>query len=72
MLSRFRKFFSEVSVELHKTTWPWDPKESGFKKFRELTDSTIVVFVAMLLLGAFVNFWDLVMVGVMSLLTGAK
>lgn len=70
MLSRFRKFFSEVNIELHKTTWPWDPKESGFKKFRELTDSTIVVFVAMLLLGAFVNFWDLVMVGVMRLLTG--
>lgn len=70
MLSRFRKFFTEVNVELHKTTWPWDAKESGFKKFRELTDSTIVVFVAMLLLGAFVNFWDLVMVGVMHLLTG--
>lgn len=69
MLSKIRKFISEVSVELHKTTWPWDPKETGFKKFKELTDSTLVVFVAMLLLGAFVNFWDVVMVGVMRALT---
>jgi preprotein translocase subunit SecE len=69
-MSKIRKFFSEVKLELQKTTWPWDPKETGFKKFRELTDSTIVIFVAMLLLGAFVNFWDLVMVGVMQLLTG--
>lgn len=69
MLSKIRKFISEVSVELHKTTWPWDPKETGFKKFKELTDSTLVVFVAMLLLGAFVNFWDVVMVGVMQALT---
>ncbi len=71
-MTKIRKFFSEVQVELQKTTWPWDSKESGFKKFRELTDSTIVVFVAMLLLGAFVNFWDLVMVGVMQLLTGTR
>ncbi|MBP7948552.1 MAG: preprotein translocase subunit SecE [Verrucomicrobiales bacterium] len=70
-MSRIRQFFSEVGIELHKTTWPWDPKETGLKKFRELTDSTIVVVVATLLLGAFVNLWDLIMVGAMQLLIGS-
>jgi preprotein translocase subunit SecE len=69
MLSKLRQFFSEVSIELQKTTWPWDPKESGFKKFRELTDSTVVVLVAMLLLGAFVVTWDYIMLAIMRILT---
>jgi preprotein translocase subunit SecE len=45
-------------LELKKATWPWDPKEKGFAKYRELNDSTIVVFIAMILLGAFVAFFD--------------
>ena len=43
---------------MRKATWPWDPKEKGFAKYKELNDSTIVVFIAMLLLGAFVSFFD--------------
>lgn len=69
MFGKIRKFFSEVGMELRKTSWPWDPKEKGFKKFKELTDSTIVVVIALILLGAYVAFWDLVMVGVMKLFT---
>ena len=48
----------EVKAELKKASWPWIPKgkgEKGFKRFKELTDSTIVVFIAMMLLGAFVS-----------------
>ncbi|MEZ5299172.1 MAG: preprotein translocase subunit SecE [Verrucomicrobiales bacterium] len=63
------KYLTEVKVELQKATWPWDPKEKGFKKFRELTDSTVVVLVAMLLLGAFVAFWDLILNAVSRALT---
>lgn len=48
-------------MELKKATWPWDPKETGFAKYKELNDSTIVVFIAMLLLGAFVAGFDLVL-----------
>ncbi len=69
MFGKIRKFFSEVKTELHKATWPWDPKEDGLKKYRQLIDSTIVVLVATLLLGAYVAMGDLVMVYAMKLLT---
>ena len=68
MLSKITKFFTEVSVELRKATWPWDPKEKGFKKYKELIDSTIVVFIAMMLLGGFVAATDIVMSNVMKAL----
>jgi len=57
-MSRIRTYFGEVFIELKKANWPWDPKEKGFAKYKELIDSTIVVFIAMLLLGAFVAFFD--------------
>jgi|GEM_PF-356387 len=57
-MSRIRAYFGEVIIEMKKATWPWDPKEKGFAKYKELNDSTIVVFIAMLLLGAFVAFFD--------------
>ena len=51
MFGSIRKFFSDVGLELKKTSWPWDAREKGFKKFKELTDSTVVVIVAVVLLG---------------------
>ena len=60
-MSRIRAYWGEVILELKKANWPWDPKEKGFAKYKELTDSTIVVFIAMLLLGAFVAFFDTVL-----------
>jgi preprotein translocase subunit SecE len=57
-MSKIRNYISEVILEMRKATWPWDPKERGFAKYKELNDSTIVVFIAMLLLGAFVAFFD--------------
>lgn len=57
-MSRIRAYLGEVISELKKATWPWDPKEKGFAKYKELTDSTLVVLIAMLLLGAFVAFFD--------------
>jgi preprotein translocase subunit SecE len=58
-MSSIRNYLSEVFIELRKANWPWNPKEKGFAKFKELTDSTLVVFVAMILLGAFVSLFDL-------------
>jgi preprotein translocase subunit SecE len=58
MISRIRKYISEVFLELRKANWPWDPKEKGFAKYRELNESTVVVFIAMILLGAFVAVFD--------------
>jgi len=57
-MSRIRKYISEVALELKKATWPWEPKEKGFAKYRELNESTVVVFIAMILLGAFVAAFD--------------
>ena len=60
-MSKIRTYINEVYMELKKATWPWDPKETGFAKYKELNDSTLVVFVAMILLGAFVAGFDLVL-----------
>ncbi len=59
--NRVSSFLDEVMVELRKATWPWDPKEKGVKKYKEIIDSTIVVVVAMLLLGGYVAGSDLVL-----------
>ena len=73
MFSRLNKFSSGVKSELQKCSWPWDPKEKGVKRYRELIDSTVVVLVAMVLLGGFVAFSDLILMNVMDLiLQGAQ
>ncbi len=69
MFSKTSRYFREVRTELQKATWPWDPKEKGFKKFRELTDATVVVVIAMLLLAGFVAFCDLCLTNTVKLLT---
>jgi preprotein translocase subunit SecE len=56
------RFVGEVRGELSKCSWPWDPKEHGARKYRELIDSTTVVVIAMLLLSGYIAFWDFVMV----------
>ncbi len=69
MLSQTRSFFAEVKSELQKATWPWDPKERGVKKYRELIDSTTIVIVGMVLLSGFVSLWDLVMMNIVGSFT---
>ena len=56
--------------QLKKTTWPWesDPKVKGFKKFRELWGSTLVVLIAMVFLGAFVASFDIFLHSVVNYL----
>lgn len=68
MFRRISQFIAEVKGELKKTTWPWesDPKIKGFKKYRELWGSTMVVLVAMILLGAFVASFDVILASVVS------
>jgi preprotein translocase subunit SecE len=69
MFSRIRKFFGEVEVELKKAQWPWDPNEKGFKRYKELWDSTVVVIIAMVLLGGYIAFFDLILINVVGFLT---
>ncbi len=63
MFQKISTFIGEVRGELRKATWPWDsdPKAKGFKKYKELVDSTVVVMIAIVLLGGFVAFSDLLL-----------
>jgi preprotein translocase subunit SecE len=74
LLLRYRvqllKFVSEVRVELEKCSWPWDPNQSGFKRYKELFESTLVVIISVLLLAGFVTTSDLILARVVGALTG--
>jgi len=71
MFRKISLFLGEVKAELRKASWPWDqdPKAKGVKKYKELIDSTVVVLIAMILLGAFVAVWDLINGKVVNFLT---
>jgi preprotein translocase subunit SecE len=56
--SQTSKFVVEVKGELVKCSWPWDPSESGMKKYRELIDSTTVVALTTLVLAAYTSGFD--------------
>ena len=68
-MNKVSQFLDEVKIELRKATWPWDPKEKGVKRYKEIIDSTIVVVVAMLLLGGYVAGWDLVLKTILDVVT---
>lgn len=59
LVTGLRSFVNEVQVELKKCSWP--AKE-------ELSESTVVVIIASLLLGAFVGLSDFALVRVLSAL----
>ena len=69
MLTKTKTFLSEVRLELQKASWPWDMKEKGMKRYKELTDSTLVVIIAMLLLGGYVALFDFILVNVIHFFT---
>jgi preprotein translocase subunit SecE len=74
LLLRYRRqifhFIGEVKVELDKCSWPWDPNQTGLKKYKELIESTAVVIVSTVLLAGFVTTSDLVLAHVVGFLTG--
>jgi preprotein translocase subunit SecE len=74
LLLRYRvnvlKFVGEVRVELDKCSWPWDPNQTGFKKFKELRDSTVVVILSVILLAGFVTSADWLLTHLVGFLTG--
>ena len=60
LVVKTKTFFAEVVTELKKSAWPTR---------KELLDSTLVVIVTMLILGAFVAVADLVFVKIIGILT---
>ncbi len=69
MIGTIRKFVTEVRVELGKAQWPWDPNEKGFKRYKELADSTMVVLIAMIILGAYIALFDFFLINIVGFLT---
>jgi len=69
VIAKTKTFFNEVKVELQKASWPWDPKEKGIKKYKELVDATVVVIVSMVLLGGYVALFDFVLVNAIHYFT---
>ena len=71
MFAKVSRFVGEVKGELRKANWPWesDPKVKGFKKYKELTDSTVVVLIATILLAGFVSLWDFICTTVLTFIT---
>ena len=69
MIAKTKNFFNEVKIELQKASWPWDPTQKGFRKFKELTDSALVVIIAMVLLGGYVSLFDFVLVNFIHFFT---
>ena len=69
MITKTKNFFHEVMVELQKCSWPWESKEKGIRRYKELTDSTLVVIIAMLLLGGYVALFDFILVNVVHYFT---
>jgi preprotein translocase subunit SecE len=68
-MPKVTQYLAEVKSELSKANWPWDMQEKGFKRFRQLSDSTLVVLVATVVMGGFVALWDLIIREAMKLLT---
>ncbi len=66
------KFVGEVKVELDKCSWPWDPNQAGFKKYKELIESTVVVVISVILLAGFVTSSDWILAHVVGYLTGTE
>ena len=61
-VEKVRGFLSEVGMEMKRSSWPTR---------KDLVDSTIVIIVSMLLLGAFVATADYVFIKIVGLLTGS-
>ncbi|VVM07218.1 hypothetical protein MAMC_01507 [Methylacidimicrobium cyclopophantes] len=66
---RVASFLAEVSGELKKCSWPWEPQEKGARRYRELIDSTVVVAISSVLLAAVVTFADFLLIRVVGFLT---
>ena len=68
LIRRMFEYITQVKTELKKCSWPWesDPKVTGFKKYKELSGSTVVVLIAMVMLGAYVAFFDYALAAVVN------
>jgi preprotein translocase subunit SecE len=62
------RFLGEVRAELAKCTWPWNPEQTGLRRYKELVDSTVVVVVVTVILAAYVTTFDFLITRLVGLL----
>lgn len=72
MFTKVKTFITEVITEMNKVSWPIkrgkDIKPA--ERYRELTDSTVMVIVSMLILAAYIGLVDIMLSSIMKLLIG--
>lgn len=56
--TQIMRFIGEVRVELVKCTWPWDPEQTGFRKYKVLIDTTVIICVATILMAGYITGFD--------------
>ena len=66
---KIKKYLVEVQAELAKAQWPWTNDEHGLKRFRELWNSSLIVIIAMMLVGGYISFFDFITINVIGFLT---
>ena len=66
---KIKKYLVEVQGELTKAQWPWSNDEHGLKRFKELWNSSLVVIIAMMLVGGYISFFDFITINVIGFLT---
>jgi preprotein translocase subunit SecE len=69
MFQKISNYIKEVQIELHKAQWPWSNEEHGIKRFRELWSSSLIVIIAMLLVGGYISFFDFITINIIAFLT---
>lgn len=70
MFKRIKVFLSEVVVELNKVSWPIKRGKNikPSERYRELTDSTLMVIVSSVALAVYIGLMDAILSNVISLL----
>ncbi len=69
MLTKIKRYLVEVRAELAKAQWPWSNEERGVKRFKELWNSSLIVIIAMMLVGGYISFFDFITINVIGFLT---
>ncbi len=72
MFAKAKQFMVEVAQEMNKVSWPIKRGKSikPAERYRELSDSTIMVIVSTVALAAYVGVVDIVLSNLMQLLIG--
>ncbi|MCX6338295.1 MAG: preprotein translocase subunit SecE [Candidatus Aureabacteria bacterium] len=72
MFEKVKTFLVEVGIEMNKVSWPIKrgTNISPSERYRELSDSTIMVIASSIALAAYIGVMDIILSSLMGLLIG--